>query len=191
MLFRSIIKKTNQNYWLSHGSLLGAIRHNSVVPWDDDLDIAYPRECLESLIKIVNENDWKFTRLGPFHAKIWNEKMKVYSTDKAWTWPFCDIALYDTYRNTIIIEHEFHTQFKVFKYNQILPTKLCKFGPLQMPVPNESHQILKRMYPNWDVKPTSGRYNHRSENFYAEPVECMDIDKLSKIFNIIPNTFKY
>ena len=44
-------EKHSLKYFLYAGSLIGAIRHNGFIPWDDDIDIAMPRKDYEIFCK--------------------------------------------------------------------------------------------------------------------------------------------
>ena len=45
--FDNYCKKHGLRYYLIGGALLGAERYNHFIPWDDDIDVAMPREDYE------------------------------------------------------------------------------------------------------------------------------------------------
>lgn len=50
--FDQICKKHTITYWLSNGSLLGAVKYNQMIPWDDDIDVIMKRSDYEKLISL-------------------------------------------------------------------------------------------------------------------------------------------
>ena len=52
-----ICRENNIDYWLSSGTLLGAVRHGGFIPWDDDLDIEMMRNDYEKLLGILAKQD--------------------------------------------------------------------------------------------------------------------------------------
>lgn len=87
-----ICKKEDITYFLAYGTLIGAVRHNDYIPWDDDVDIWMPREDYKRFINYcINHKE-----------KIKGFELHHYRTNKKYIYP---IARFSNKKFKIVYEN--------------------------------------------------------------------------------------
>ena len=91
-----ICRKHDIRYWLSSGTLIGAMRHDGFIPWDDDLDIEMMRSDYLRLMAVLPselpewlalQNDETDPNYFFFYAKVRDRRSKMLENtnyDRMW-----------------------------------------------------------------------------------------------------------
>lgn len=135
-----ILSKHNISYWINGGTLLGAVRHQGIIPFDDDLDIGIRHEDELALQQIFPQ----FEELG-------------YSISFTRAYNICkkvclDIFIYHKEKDKLI-HTNLNSRFKYpndFFYNyELYPLKKYQFGSIEVYGPFSPEKNLDRLYPEW------------------------------------------
>lgn len=162
------LDRNSINYIITAGTLLGSVRQDGMIPYDDDADITILMEDHENPIeikqkvldslKVLSKNN-----INSYEHHVGNILIAHFNNT-----PSC-VDIFFLKRTNEIAENgqmihrylaPFDTKYpnEYYFYNEIFPIKEYKFGPIILKGPNNPYDFLERTYPNW--RDTASKWNH-------------------------------
>lgn len=80
--FKKTCDTNDLRYFLSNGTLLGAIKYQGFIPWDDDIDVFMPRSDFERLLDLSDVDTDDYTLLAYPRVKEWRVPFAKLSSRK-------------------------------------------------------------------------------------------------------------
>ena len=130
-----ICNKHNLTYYMSGGTLLGAVRHKGFIPWDDDVDLAMPRDDYEKFLMIAPKElpsnlelvnfktdknyHYYITRIRDLNTKV--EEIRIENENEKYTHASIDIFPLDGTPNNVLLRKIYF--FRVMKHRALM--SLC------------------------------------------------------------------
>ena len=122
-----LLKENNIPFWASAGTLLGVIRHGTIIPWDDDIDINVPVKFKNKLYHSLKNSNLKFAMVK-YNIKGFekcnvdvSEGVKIFSSKMD-----IDIAFMDKYTENEKVYIDYFSSSMRNQYKEALPENIFK-----------------------------------------------------------------
>lgn len=192
-----VFKKHSISYFFVFGNLLGLMRHNDLIPWDDDVDICVSKEDFQKILDSKRDLNKlgldveKFPNLG-----VVKNILRIYriNADRAmptrlWgaTWPFIDINYYEDEGDNINVITPGEPD-EIYAKKDIFPLKPWTLHGITIYIPNNPKAILDYNYKNWDKEVIESDTIHRDFTFIKnrKKIPMSQLQEMDdKIFNSV------
>lgn len=181
-----VAKKTGVDLLLQGGTHLGYVRHGSIMPWDDDIDLGINREKLSLFLEELEaSSNLRFkafiasNKSRTEYFKIWSsEGMEIVGYE--YKFPFVDLWIYDIVGGDLI----FNSGGIVCKDSNLEPFVKVKFENSSFKIPSNSLSVLDSRYKDWRNTIRIYRWSHRWERrfFYPNILE-IEVNKNGRIIS--------